>query len=90
MLLLHELLERRRRKDRMVNVPRFRSYCCSRVRRQLPRHGRQTGHKGLVVQGLEQELVEVGYAARAWRRRGRRHFFSSSSPLRAFGFGDAD
>lgn len=44
-----------------------RCCCCSRPR-ELPSHGRQTGHKVLVVQGLEQELVEV------CRRRGRRHF----------------
>jgi len=87
MLLLQVLLfERfgRRRRDRVVEVPlRFRSRRSGRVRPQLPRHGRQAGHEGLVVQGLEQELVEVGHAARAWRRRGRHSFSSSSSSTRA-------
>ena len=77
LLLLNDLPEhgrRRRRKDRLVVVLPRR--CRSRGHSQLPHHWRQTGHEGLVVQGLEQELVEVRSAARrAWRRRrGRRHF----------------
>lgn len=68
LVLLNELLlERRRRKCHVLR--RRRRLCCCCRPRELSRDGRQPGHKVVVVQGVEEEVVEVGTGTATGRRR---------------------